>query len=238
MLLFYYIYAIIIALPLFIASTILCCVSIIICAPIGLGPACANYAVNAWSWFTCYVFLVRVKVEGRENVDKRNSYVFVANHQGAFDIFAIGGFLGHHFRWMMKKSLRKIFLVGYASDRAGYIFVDRSSPSAIRRTIADAQQRLRDGASLVVFPEGTRTPDGTLKPFKRGAYQLALEFKLPLVPITIDGSYKVMSRNSIFPRPGVIKLTIHKPIPAPENETERAEVMDITRQAIASALPQ
>lgn len=99
-----------------------------------------------------------------------------------------------------------------------------------------AEKRLRDGMSLVVFPEGARTFTGKMGPFKKGAYQLALEFHLPLVPVTIDGSFGIMPRTRYVPRPGRIVLTIHKPIAPPADEAARAEVIEQTRQAIESSL--
>ncbi|MDE6199416.1 MAG: 1-acyl-sn-glycerol-3-phosphate acyltransferase, partial [Muribaculaceae bacterium] len=180
--------------------------------------------------------LVKVWVKGREIIDKQMSYVFVANHQGSYDIFSVYGYLGHNFKWMMKKSLRKLMLVGYTCEKCGHIFVDRSSPTAIRRTIETAEERLRDGMSLVVFPEGARTLTGKMGPFKKGAYQLALEFHLPLVPVTIDGSFKVMPRTRYLPRPGHIVMTIHKPIAPPDDKADRTEVIERTREAIESSL--
>lgn len=237
MLFLYYIYFICIGLPLIIVTTILASLATIVGCSIGNGSFWGYYPAMLWGKALAALSLVRVKVYGRENIDKNTSYVFVANHQGAYDIFAIYGYLGHKFRWMMKQSLRKIFLVGFACEKAGHIYVDRRSPSAVKRTIENAEERLRNGVSLVVFPEGTRSHDGKLGPFKKGAYQLALQFNLPLVPITIDGAYAVMPRDSKLPRPGVIRLTIHKPIPAPTDEQKRTEVIDQTRAAIASALP-
>lgn len=236
MLVLYYIYFILIACPLLLVSTVLVCLTIIIGTAIGNGSFWGYYPAMIWGKIFCLLSLVRVSVKGRENIDKLTSYVFVANHQGAYDIFSVYGYLGHNFKWMMKKSLRKILLVGYTCHKSGHIFVDRSSPAAIRSTIETAKERLRNGMSLVVFPEGSRTFTGKMGPFKKGAYQLALEFNLPLVPVTIDGSFKVMPRTSKLPHPGHIVLTIHKPISAPSDEAARNEVMDLTRTAIESGL--
>lgn len=237
MLFFYYIYFFIIAVPLLLVLTILSCLVILVGSAIGKGSFWGYYPAVAWARIFCWLSLVRVTVKGRDNINRNTSYVFVANHQGSYDIFSIYGYLGHNFKWMMKKSLRKILLVGFTCERIGHIFVDRSSPSAVRRTIETAERQLRDGMSLVVFPEGARTFDGKMIPFKKGAYQLALDFHLPLVPVTIDGSFKVMPRTSYLPRPGHITLTIHKPIAPPDDEADRAEVMESTRRAIESALP-
>lgn len=236
MLALYYIYFFLIAVPVLFSLTVLTCIVILIGTAIGNGSWWGYYPAMVWAKVFCILSLVKVSVRGRENINKRTSYVFVANHQGAYDIFSVYGYLGHNFKWMMKKSLRKIMLVGYTCQKCGHIFVDRSSPTAIRRTIETAEKRLRDGMSLVVFPEGARTFTGKMGPFKKGAYQLALEFHLPLVPVTIDGSFGIMPRTRYVPRPGRIVLTIHKPIAPPADEAARAEVIEQTRQAIESSL--
>ncbi len=235
---FYRIYQICIMLPLALVFTVLASVITILGCMLGGSRIFSYYPAKIWARLMCWITLVRVSVRGRDNINKGTSYVFVANHQGAYDIFSIYGFLNHNFKWMMKIGLEKIPLVGFACRRAGHIFVDNSSPAAVRRTMADAEQQLKGGMSVVVFPEGSRTLDGKMHRFKRGAYQLAMEFQLPVVPITIDGAYSVMPRRGAkLPRPGHIILTIHKPIHAPADGHDLQKLMDESYNAIHSALP-
>lgn len=181
------------------------------------GKWCGYYPPKIWAKCWCVLFFVKVEVINRELIDKNTSYVFVANHQGAFDIFSIYGYLNHNFKWMMKKSLENIPFVGMACRCVGHIMVDRSSAAAVKRTMDKAQETLREGMSLVVFPEGARSWNGQMRNFKKGAFKLAVEFGLPLVPITINGAFDVMPRYTYMIRPGRITLTIHKPImPKPE----------------------
>ncbi len=194
------------------------------------------YPPHLWAKAFCLLSLVRVKVTGHENIDRKRSYVFIANHQGAYDIFAIYGYLDHRFKWMMKKSLEKIPFVGFACKCAGHIFVDNSSSTAIINTMRAAESQLKNGGSLVVFPEGSRTFTGKMGRFKRGAYQLASEFKMPLVPVTIDGAFEVMPRTAILPKYGKIILTIHKPVDAPLTDSEIHETMKDTFETIRSGL--
>ena len=236
MIVIYRIYQFLIAFPLLFVATVLAALSTILLTSLGIRWG-AYYPAHWWAKLFCWLNLVTVSVKGHENVDRSTSYVFVANHQGAFDIFSIYGFLGHDFKWMMKKSLRNIPLVGYSCYRAGHIFVDRSSRAAVRDTMEQAEKRLKGGASLVVFPEGARTWNGHMRQFKKGAYQLALEFNLPLVPVSIDGAFDVMSRTMKLPHWGHISLTIHKPIEPPASEADRETVMEATADAIRSALP-
>lgn len=232
------IYQILIAIPLlFVATLAAAIVTIVMCIPTK-GRFWGYYPHKIWAVLFCWLNFVKVTVKGRENIDKKTSYVFVANHQGAFDIFSVCGFLGHNFKWMMKASLRKIPFVGYACYKAGHIFVDRANSTSIRMSLEQAERQLSDGMSIVVFPEGSRSRDGRLGAFKRGAYFLATELNLPVVPITIDGAYKILPRSTVFPNPGHIKLTIHKPIFAPESGHDAAKLLEESRKAIASALPE
>ena len=233
----YYIYLFLIAIPLLLTITILAAGITIIGSALSGGRFFGYWPGSIWGRLFCIISLVRVKVYGRENISRGQSYVFVANHQGAYDIFSIYGYLGHNFRWMMKKSLERIPLVGYSCKVSGHIFVDNSSPSAVKATMEAAERRLAGGMSVVVFPEGSRTLDGRMHAFRRGAFSLAVEFGLPVVPITIDGAYTILRRGSFLPRPGRITLTIHKPIEAPEGgRHELADLMDKSYKAIASAL--
>ncbi len=225
-------------LPVVILATLLVSFATIIGCSLGGGRWWGYYPTVFWGKVWCWFSLVKVTVAGRENIDKNTSYVFVANHQGAYDIFSIYGYLGHTFRWMMKKSLEKIPFVGFACRSAGQIFVDKSSPVAIRQTMAEARERLKDGNSIVVFPEGTRSRNGKMSRFKKGAYQLATQFKLPIVPITIDGAYDILPKDAKLPRWGHIRITIHKPVPVADDEVDIQALMDQTYETIHSALSQ
>ena len=216
----YYIYFFIIAVPLLLVSTVLASLLTSVGSIIFGGKWWGYYPPKIWAKLFCILTLVSVKVEGREKFDKRQSYVFVANHQGAYDIFAIYGYLGHNFKWMMKKSLEKIPFVGFACKRAGHIFVDNSGVGAVKSTMREAEKMLKGGMSIVVFPEGSRTKTGKMNRFKRGAFLLAQEFSLPIVPITINGAFDVMPRTSLLPFCGSITLKIHDAIVAPSDEAD------------------
>lgn len=238
MIILYRIYQLLIMAPLLIVVTVIAATFTIVGSMIGVSRTMGYWPGHIWARIFCWLSLVRVSVRRETELDSKTSYVFVANHQGAYDIFAIYGYLGHNFRWMMKKALERIPLVGYACRVAGNIYVDNSSPSAVRATMAKAETQLRGGMSVVVFPEGSRSSDGKMHPFRRGAFKLAEEFSLPVVPITIDGSYDIMPRRSLIPRYGHIILTIHAPIyPAGANNRHDMDTL-ITRSynTIASSL--
>lgn len=232
----YRIYQIFIMAPILLVATILTALITIIFSMIGMGRWAGYFFPHWWARLFCVLTLVRVTVVGRENIDANTSYVFVANHQGAYDIFSIYGYLNHQFRWMMKKALEKIPLVGYSCKVSGHIMVDNSTPASTRETLEKAEKQLQGGMSLVVFPEGARTWDGKMRQFKRGAYRLAVEFGLPVVPITINGAFDVMPRFKKIPLYGHITLTIHKPIEAVDGVHDLSALMTESFEAIHSSL--
>ncbi len=240
MTLLYRIYQFCIALPLLLLCTAVTSLVTILGSWIGSAHFWGYYPGKIWSIIMCRLLFIPVEVRGHENVDHKTSYVFVANHQGAFDIFLIYGYLGRNFKWMMKKSLRKIFLVGKACESARHIFVDKSGPKKIRETYDNARNILKEGTSVVVFPEGARTFTGHMGVFRKGAFQLADELQLPVVPVTIDGSFDVLPRMAgfNFVKRHKIIMTIHHPIPpkgqGPENVKE---TMAEAYATVMSSLP-
>jgi len=202
------------------------------------------YPGKIWSQLFCIFTLCPVKVTGREKLNKKQSYIFISNHQGIYDIFLVYGYIGQPIKWVMKQSLRKIPFVGLACEAAGFIFVDNSSPKAAAKTIRLAEEKLKKGASIAIFPEGSRTRTGKMGVFKKGAYQMALDLKLPIVPITINGSYDVMPIDSYWINPHKMEMIIHDPIHLDEIPSENIrevalkvrELVNRSQETIASAL--
>ena len=236
----YRIYQLFIAAPLVALLTLLTTLLTTLGCVLGNGHFWGYYPGKCWSWLTIRILLLPVKVEGREHLDKKQSYVFVSNHQGAFDIFLIYGFLGRNFKWMMKYQLRKMPFIGMACQTAHHIFVDKRGTAKIKQTYLEARQTLKDGMSLVVFPEGARTFTGHMGDFKRGAYMLASDLQLPVVPLTINGSFQVMPRmrDMKWVQWHPLTLTIHEPIPPKEQSPENiTATLQESYQVIMKALP-
>lgn len=236
----YRLYQFLIALPIIIVTTALTGIVTIIGCTFFKARTWGYYPAMVWSRLMCWVMLLPVKVEGRELLDKKQSYVFVANHQGPYDIFLIYGFLGRSFRWMMKKSLRNIPLVGKACESAGHIFVDKSGPKAIHKTYEQGRKVLQNGVSLVVFPEGARTFTGHMGKFRRGAFGLADELQLPVVPMTIDGSFDVLPRQKgiNFVTWHRLRLVIHAPIePSSQGPEDIQRILEQSYETIMRDLP-
>ena len=234
----YLIYQLVIALPIILVLTILTSLVIIIGSWLGDAHFWGYYPGKIWSILICYVLLIPVKVIPHPEVKQNTSYVFVANHQGAFDIFLIYGFLGRNFKWMMKKSLRKMPFIGKASEVAGHIFVDKSGPKKIYATIQRARSVLKDGTSLVIFPEGSRSFTGHMGFFRKGAFQLADELQLPVVPLTISGSFNILPRTGKYLTWHPMTLTIHAPIyPHTKGPENINRLVEESYKAIEQGLP-
>lgn len=225
--------------PLFLIDTIATALLTIIGCRVGNGHFWGYYPGKWWSQFTIRLLLLPVKVEGREYLKPGQSYVFVANHQGAFDIFLIYGFLNRNFKWMMKRGIGKIPFIGPACKYSHQIFVDKRGPSHIRASYDQAREVLKEGMSLMVFPEGARTFTGHMGLFRRGAFMLADELQLPVCPLTINGSFDVMprTRDWRWVRWHPLKLTIHEPImPIGKGRENIDYLKDKSYEAVMSGL--
>lgn len=159
---------------------------------------------------------LKLHVCGIENLPSEGPAIYVCNHQSNFDIALLYAGLPIQFRWMAKQELFNIPLFGITMKRAGYIPIDRSNRRQAMRSITAAARRIQEGASVVIFPEGTRTPDGQLQNFKKGALLIATKAQVPVIPMAISGSYQVQPRERLRITPAPVKLTILPAIAASE----------------------
>lgn len=194
------------------------------------GHACARF----WSVWLLRVARIRLVVHGLDQVPTEGPVIYMGNHQGNFDINVLSLAIPRLFSWVAKEELFRIPLFGAAMKRAGYIPLDRSDGRKALKSMKQAAERIAGGASVVIFPEGTRTKDGSLLPFKRGAFLLAAKAGVPIVPFTINGSREVNPPNRLELYPGTISVSFAEPIPSaglPE-----AQLMTQVREAIAARL--
>jgi len=165
-----------------------------------------------------------MKIQGLENIDPQKSYILVANHQSNFDIFAFLGYLPIQFRWIAKAELFRAPFMGWAMSRIGYIAIERESPKKAYRSMLQAAEKVKKGVSVLIFPEGTRSPDGNLQPFKKGLFLIALKSQAPILPITICGTARIMRKGDWRVYPGKVQIIIDPPIETagipPEKEEE------------------
>ena len=180
---------------------------------------------------------IRVKVKGAENIPHDRSAVYIANHQSHFDILAMYASLPVQFRWMAKQELFDIPLFGLAMRRSGYIAIDRSDRRKSLQSMLVAAQRIKNGTSVVVFPEGTRSPDGRLLPFKKGGFMIAQKAQALLVPVVINGSHSLLPKGSSKVRPGQIDVAILPAVETAElSSRELTPLMEDFHRTIAAQL--
>lgn len=160
-----------------------------------------------------YMTPITVKVFGKENIDKKQSYIIVSNHQSHYDPLVICGWSGLDIRWVMKKELRKIPIFGWACEKGGeFIVIDRKNIDAAIASMRAATERIKNGTSVLFFVEGTRSLTGALGDFKKGAFKMAQELKLPILPISVVDTRKILAAKTLKLFPGRAKLVIHKPV--------------------------
>lgn len=197
-----------------------------------------NRFIAFWARTFLYAFCIPVSVTGLENIKKGQSYIFIANHQSMFDIWTIYGWLPVTFRWLMKQELRKIPFVGTACKLLGHVFIKRGSAAAAHESLMEVERTLQDGICTVIFPEGTRTLDGQVGPFKKGAFRIAFDLGLPIIPISLSGCYEVMSRKAHFVTRHPIKMHIGEPI-SPElfDKDNPQNTIDMLRDIVIKNMP-
>lgn len=235
----YQVYVLLVFAPLVIVLTFFASTFSVLFA-ILVNPSWASRNIAApWARLLGLLTPIFVEIEGSENARQNQRYVVVANHQSQYDILLLYGWLKLDLKWVMKKELRKVPGIGIGCEKVGHIFVDRRRPALARQAISDALARLGDGVGILFFAEGTRSLDGRLLPFKKGAFLTAIDQELPVLPITIIGTHDVLPAKSLKLFPGRVKLVIHPEIPTQDLVTEdHNDLRRKTREIIESALPE
>jgi len=191
---------------------------------------------GAWSRVLLRLLRVEVVAEGLEHVPAGPA-VYAANHASALDILIVFGHLPVDFRIIYKRSLSLVPFVGWAIRLGGHLPIDRRHPFRARRSLDAAARRIRGGTSVVVFPEGTRSPDGTVRRFKRGSFSLAIAAGVPVVPVSLVGVKGVVPRGLPSVRPGTVRAVLLPPVPVAGREPEDAEALaEEVRTIVASPL--
>ena len=192
-----------------------------------------------WSKINTIFTPAIVDVKGKNNVEKTQSYVIIANHLSTFDIFSLYGWMGIDFKWVMKKEIKKYPGVGFGSKAVGHIFIDRSSSAEAIKSINTAKEKIKNGTSVIFFPEGTRSKTNQLLLFKKGAFRLAFDLNLPLLPVTINGTEKIWPTGTFNLFPGRVQVIIHPPIDIHAyGEENMQKLITDAREIIASARSQ
>jgi len=214
-------------------ATVILCIFII---PAGLLSRTGNLAFSLsklWAYTMLAISFVRTEIKNNDKIQKGNSYIIISNHQSHYDIITLVTTLGIQFRWIIKKEILKIPIFGYGLNASRNIFIDRSNTASAIESINKGFNRLPKGVSVMVFAEGTRSPDGQIHEFKKGGFVAAVQRKLPLLPVTVNGSRRVMRKGSFTLKPGKIQVGGGDPIDTSGYTSETIpELIDKTRQVV------
>ncbi|HEY6874571.1 MAG TPA: lysophospholipid acyltransferase family protein [Geobacteraceae bacterium] len=222
---------------IFIPLTFVIALSALLCSFFDRTGALYHGHARLWSRLGLRLAGVKVDVVGAERVPPASPVIFMSNHQGNFDILALFQAIPQRFSWLAKVELFRIPVFGHSMARAGYIPLDRGDGRRALKSVDAAAATIRGGRSVVIFPEGTRTFDGSLLPFKKGGFLLAGKAGVPIVPVTISGSMRVNPKNRLELYPGTITVRFAEPIPTAGGAgKERERLMEEVRQAIAAGL--
>ncbi len=182
-----------------------------------------HLVARLWGKIQLGITGTKVVITGLQHIAPQKSYILVSNHQSNFDIFAMLGYLPIQFRWIAKAELFRIPFMGWAMHRIGYISIERESPKKAYRSMLKAAEAVNGGVSVMIFPEGTRSQDGNLQPFKKGLFLIALKSQAPILPITIQGTSRIMRKGEWRTYPGNVSITIDAPIETAGIPSEKEE---------------
>lgn len=233
-----WLYLWLIAVPFLGISTFLIGVPLTVLSFFGLGDWCSRTLAVLWARSNAFMLGMRVSIDGLQHLEEGQSYVLTANHLSQVDILLIYGFLPVEFKWVLKKELLAVPIIGAACAAMGHVVVDRSNSQAAVASIQAVSKRLQNGMCIMFFPEGTRgTAEGNLLPFKRGAFRLAADLQLPVLPMSISGTGRLLPTGSVKWQPGPVRLMIHPPIQTTDQlSSDVTTLMSQTEAAIRSGL--
>jgi len=186
-------------------------------------------------WAKCILAAsnIKVTVKGLSNLDRTGSYIYMPNHVSNFDIPVLQAYLPVQFRWLAKAELFKIPIFGYAMKRAGYISINRFDRKSAIQSLNKTSEIIRNGTSVIIFPEGTRSQNQNIQSFKKGGFVLAVDSGVPIIPIIIHGTWTIMQKKQILVKPGNVVLEIKKPIKTSDYTREtKDDLMEKIRNII------
>ncbi|MBW2117993.1 MAG: 1-acyl-sn-glycerol-3-phosphate acyltransferase [Deltaproteobacteria bacterium] len=194
--------------------TIIFCLWALLLSLFGASGSKTHFLVAVpWAKVILKVCGITVRPKGQERVDPLVPRIYMTNHQSYFDIFALLAYVPVGFKFILKQELMRLPFLGPAMRRAGYIGIERKDPREAIKSMNEAAEKIRAGSSVVMFPEGTRSVDGRLLPFKKGGFKLALKSGCDIVPVSISNSYRIVPKGSLKINKGVFHICIGDPIP-------------------------
>lgn len=218
-------------------SVIFCLWAIILTIFSKNGQLIRFYVHVPWAKVILRACRIKVRPSGQENVRDDKPIIFMSNHQSYFDIFALLAYIPADFRFILKQELMKIPLLGLAMKRVGHIAIERYNPREAIRSIDDAAKKIKSGTSVLIFPEGTRSIDGSLQTLKKGGFHMALKSGCDIVPVAISNSYRIVTKGSLKINKGSFDIHFGKPIRIEDyNKNNMAELMDRVKFAILNQM--
>ena len=187
-----------------------------------------------WARGILFVSRIKVTVNGLANIDPTQSYVYMSNHQSNFDIPVLLAYLPVQFRWLAKAELFKIPIFGRAMRGAGYVKIDRFNQEAAFESLNEAARKMKNGVSIMIFPEGTRSRDGNIRSFKKGGFIMALDAAVPIVPVVLKGTWTIMDKSSLRINTGEVSLNIETPIATTDYTRENKDDLIKSVRAVIS----
>lgn len=227
---FYWLWQYLIAWPLLMVLTVFTAV-FTVCTVFWKNAEFVHKVQQFWSRSFFWLMFLPVSVDGQEHIVPGQSYVFVANHQSMFDVWLVYGWLPVIFKWLMKAELRKVPFVGTGCKAAGHIFIDRRNAKAAMESLKEVEKQLMNGVCTVIFPEGTRSLNGEVGRFKRGAFQIAWDLGLPVIPLSLDGCYEVLPKGKPFVYRAPVHMHIGEPIDL-KQFSDQNEAIEAVRNAV------
>ena len=227
---FYWLWQYLIAWPLLMVLTVFTAV-FTVCTVFWKNAEFVHKVQQFWSRSFFWLMFLPVSVDGQEHIVPGQSYVFVANHQSMFDVWLVYGWLPVIFKWLMKAELRKVPFVGTGCKAAGHIFIDRRNAKAAMESLKEVEKQLVNGVCTVIFPEGTRSLNGEVGRFKRGAFQIAWDLGLPVIPLSLDGCYEVLPKGKPFVYRAPVHMHTGEPIDL-KQFSDPNEAIEAVRNAV------
>ncbi len=214
--------------------TIIVATIVLLITPINYRGRISDYIVKRWARLLLAISFIKIKRIGLENISMKQNYIYISNHSSMFDILIALAGIPSDLRFVSKKELFKIPVFGWAMKMAGYISIDRARSLKAMRSIDEAAEKIRNGISVILFAEGTRSRDGSIQPFKRGPFLLASKTKVPVIPVTINGAAKILPKKSLRLQGGTLEIIFGEPVPTADVHTknDELELMDKVRNAI------
>jgi 1-acyl-sn-glycerol-3-phosphate acyltransferase len=214
-------------------ATAILAIPVIVAGLLGRTGNLAFSLTKIWAYTMLAVSFVRTEIKNKARIIKGQSYVIISNHQSQYDILALVTTLGIQFRWLIKKEILKVPVFGYGLYAARNIYIDRTDTARAIESINKGMDRLPRGASVMVFAEGTRSEDGRIHEFKKGGFMAAIVRRIPILPVTVNGSRRIVPKGSLVVKPGKIQVVVGDPIDTHGYSTDTVqELIDKTRKVI------